>query len=360
MTSLIHTLGKAGETWPAVGLGLMSLAATYGKASPQEHVDKLLSTAIEQGCTFWDTADIYSKPGTLGDNERQVGAFLRSHPGAREKVFIATKFMTRYAADGSASLDGSREWCHKACEGSLEALGVDQIDLYYNHRPADNVEIEETMQALKELKEAGKIRYIGVSEFSLEQLERAEKVVHIDAYQVEISPWTPEVLKNGLFEWCNKSELLLIQCQTLWQLIALTPIVFPTDGTATVAYSPLGRGFLTGKFQSPDDLEEGDWRRENPRFQGENFTKNLELVRKIETVASKKGVSPAQITLAWVLSKSAHMFVIPGTTSPERLAENVGAGKVRLSKAEEAEVDQIIDSFKASGERYGAGMKTAF
>ncbi|KAK0533541.1 hypothetical protein OC842_002941 [Tilletia horrida] len=336
MTSLIHTLGKAGETWPAVGLGLMSLAATYGKASPQEHVDKLLSTAIEQGCTFWDTADIYSKPGTLGDNERQVGAFLRSHPGAREKVFIATKFMTRYAADGSASLDGSREWCHKACEGSLEALGVDQIDLYYNHRPADNVEIEETMQALKELKEAGKIRYIGVSEFSLEQLERAEKVVHIDAYQVEISPWTPEVLKNGLFEWCNK------------------------NGTATVAYSPLGRGFLTGKFQSPDDLEEGDWRRENPRFQGENFTKNLELVRKIETVASKKGVSPAQITLAWVLSKSAHMFVIPGTTSPERLAENVGAGKVRLSKAEEAEVDQIIDSFKASGERYGDGMKTAF
>ncbi|KAK0533140.1 hypothetical protein OC835_003107 [Tilletia horrida] len=336
MTALIHTLGKAGETWPAVGLGAMGMAAFYGKASTQDRVDEVLSLAIEQGCTFWDTANVYSKPGTLGDNERQIASFLRSHPGAREKVFIATKFGIRYAEDGSRTLDGSREWCHKACEGSLEALGVEQIDLYYIHRPADNVEIEETMQALKELKEAGKIRYIGVSEFNLEQLERAEKIVHIDAYQIEISPWTPEVLKNGLLEWCDK------------------------NGTATVAYSPLGRGFLTGKFQSPDDLEEGDFRKNNPRFQGENFTKNLELVREIKKLASKKGVTPAQITLAWVLSKSAHMFVIPGTTSPERLAENVGASKVTLSKEEEAEVDQIIDSFKASGERYGAGMKTAF
>lgn len=314
----------------------MGLAAFYGKPSTQENVDKVLSTALEQGCTFWDTANVYSKLGSFGDNERQIGSFFRSHPGSREKVFIATKFAIRYAADGSRSIDGSREWCHEAFEGSLKALGLDQVDLFYIHRPAANVGIEGTMQALKELKDAGKTRFIGVSEFNLEQLERAEKIVHIDAFQIELSPWTPEVLSNGMLEWCNK------------------------NGTAIIAYSPLGRGFLTGRYKSVDDFEEGDFRKHNPRFQGENFKKNLELVADIQKIADKKGVTPSQIALAWVLSKGDNVFVIPGTTSAERLVENVGAAKVELSSEEVAEIDGVINSFKAAGSRYAAGMPSAF
>ncbi|KAE8216488.1 hypothetical protein CF327_g365 [Tilletia walkeri] len=336
MASPLHEFSNSGKKLPAIGLGTMGMAAFYGTPSTQERVNEVLSRAIEKGCLFWDTANVYSAPGTLGDNERQIGSFFRSNPGAREKVFIASKFAIRYAADGSRSIDGSREWCLEACKGSLEAIGIDQFDLYYIHRPSENAEIEETIGAMKELKDSGKIKYIGVSEFTVEQLERAEKVAHIDAFQIEISPWTPEVLTNGMLEWCEK------------------------NGTTVVAYSPLGRGFLTGRYNSPEDFEEGDFRRHNPRFQGENFSKNLELVRNIEKIASKKGCTSGQITLAWVLSKSAHMFVIPGTTNPERLVENIEAGKVELSPEESEEIDGVINSFKAAGSRYAPGMKTAF
>ncbi|KAK0533540.1 hypothetical protein OC842_002940 [Tilletia horrida] len=246
----------------------MSHAAFYGKASTQERVDEALSTAIEQGCTFWDTADLYSGPGTMGDNERQVGAFLRSHPGAREKVFIATRFVNRVRPDDTRVQDGSRSWCLEACAASLKRLG-----------------------------DAGKIKYIGVSEFTIEQLERIEKVADIDAFQVEISP---------------------------------------------------------------DDIEAGDWRKDAPRFQGENFVKNLELVRDIQKLADQKGVTSSQITLAWVLSHADTVFMIPGTTSPERLAKKVGASRVKLSEAELGEIDAVIASFKASGDRCAAGWTNGF
>ncbi|KAK0542911.1 hypothetical protein OC844_007695 [Tilletia horrida] len=298
MADKLHTLGKTGEKWPGVAVGLMSHATFYGKASTQERVDEVLSTAIEQGCTFWDTADLYSGPGTMGDNERQVGAFLRSHPGAREKVFIATRFVNRVRPDDTRVQDGSRSWCLEACAASLKRLG-----------------------------DAGKIKYIGVSEFTIEQLERIEKVADIDAFQAldmlthVHNPWTPEVLSNGMLDWCRK------------------------NGTAIVA---------------PDDIEAGDWRKDAPRFQGENFVKNLELVRDIQKLADQKGVTSSQITLAWVLSHADTVFMIPGTTSPERLAKKVGASRVKLSEAELGEIDAVIASFQASGDRYAAGWTKGF
>ncbi|KAK0547069.1 hypothetical protein OC846_003656 [Tilletia horrida] len=307
-----------GEKLPAIGLGTMGLAAFYGKPTSQEGVNKLLDAAVENNVVLLDSAQAYSVPGTLGDNERQIGSWLRSS-GKRDKVFISTKFIMRYKSDGTAGMDGSREWCHEACQNSLEWLGVDQIDLFYVHRPDPNVPVEETVAALKELKDAGKIRYIGVSEFTVEQLERASQIAHIDAYQVELSPWTPEILTNGLLEWCEKS-----------------------------------------RFKTPDDLEADDWRKNHPRFQGENFYKNLELVKEIEKLAHKKGVKASQICLAWVLSKSPSIFVIPGTTSPERLKENAAARDVVLSKEEIAEIDEVINSFKVQGTRYPDGAPAAF
>ncbi|KAK0533139.1 hypothetical protein OC835_003106 [Tilletia horrida] len=284
MADKLHTLGKTGEKWPGVAVGLMSHATFYGKASTQERVDEVLSTAIEQGCTFWDTADLYSGPGTMGDNERQVGAFLRSHPGAREKVFIATRFVNRVRPDDTRVQDGSRSWCLEACAASLKRLG-----------------------------DAGKIKYIGVSEFTIEQLERIEKVADIDAFQVEI--------RSSVQRYAR---------------------LVPQD------------------FKSPDDIEAGDWRKDAPRFQGENLVKNLELVRDIQKLADQKGVTSSQITLAWVLSHADTVFMIPGTTSPERLAKKVGASRVKLSEAELGEIDAVIASFKASGDRCAAGWTKGF
>ncbi|CAD6923214.1 unnamed protein product [Tilletia controversa] len=260
MASPLREFSKSGQKLPAIGLGTMLMAAVYGPASTQERVNEVLNRALEKGCLFWDTASVYSAPGTLSDNERQIGSFLRSHPGSREKVFISSKFSIR---------------CH----------------------------IEETMGALKELKDSGKIKYISVSEFTVEQLERAEKIVHI-----------------------GESVSIIAAAPSFSLTLLSTP-----DGTTIVVYSPLGRGFLTDNFKSPTDLEEGHFRKSNPRFQGENFTKNLEL-----------------------------MYVIPGTTSPDRLVENIDAGKAELSAEEVEEIDGVINSFKASGERYPPGMKKAF
>ncbi|KAK0526193.1 hypothetical protein OC834_004894 [Tilletia horrida] len=287
----------------------MSHAAFYGKASTQERVDEALSTAIEQGCTFWDTPDLYSGPGTMGDNERQVGAFLSAHPGARGKVFIATKCVNRVKPDGTRVQDGSRSWCLEACAASLKLLGVKR-----STSSTRNVrEFKETLGAMKELPDAGKIKYIGVSESTIEQLERTEKVADIDAFQVEI--------RSSVQRYAR---------------------LVPQD------------------FKSPDDIEAGDWRKDAPRFQGENFVKNLELVRDIQKLADQKGVTSSQITLAWVLSHADTVFMIPGTTSPERLAKKVGASRVKLSEAELGEIDAVIASFKASGDRCAAGWTNGF
>lgn len=196
--------------------------------------------------------------------------------------------MNRVDAKGERFMVGSRAWCHQACNDSVRRLGVEQIDLFYAHRPDPKVDVTETVAAMKELKEQGKMRYIGVSEYNLQQLEAAQKVVHIDAIQIEISfPWTPEVLTNGILDWATR------------------------NGTALVAYSPLGRGFLTGQYKSVDDSEEGDFRRFNPRFQGDNLAKNLELVNDIQKIADKKGATAGQIALAWVLAKSPIIIPIP-------------------------------------------------
>jgi len=336
MTIPTREFGKTGEKVGCIGYGAMGLAAFYGEPVDQSTVDGVLSKCLEDGVTFWDTADIYSpmKDPNLGYNEKQIGQFFKSHPDARKKVFLATKFVNRKTEKCEMFLDGSPEWCHQACNDSLKRLGVDQIDLFYAHRPDPNVDVTKTVGALKELKDQGKIRYIGVSEYTVEQLEAANKVAHIDALQIEVSPWTPEALGSHL-AWCEK------------------------NGTALVAYSPLGRGFLTGAYKSVDDFEEGDFRRFNPRFTGENFKKNLELVEDIKKIASKKGVTPGQIALAWVMQKSEIIIPIPGTKKEKYLDENNKAASVHLSKDEVAEIDGIINSFKASGDRYPSAMMGA-
>jgi aryl-alcohol dehydrogenase-like predicted oxidoreductase len=336
MSTSISTrnFGKTSDKVGSIGFGAMGMAAFYGEPVDQTTVDSLLSECLSQGVTMIDTADIYSplKSQKLGYNEQQIGKFLASNPDARKKMFLCTKFVNRFDGKGGLEQRGDRDYCHSACEDSLKRLGVDQIDLYYAHRAAPNADVTETVGALQELKDAGKIRYLGVSEYNLDQLERANKVAHIDALQIEVSPWTPDVIKNGTLEWCEK------------------------NGTALIAYSPLGRGFLTGQYKSADDFEEGDFRRNNPRFQGENFDKNLELVNDIKKIADKKGATPGQIALAWVMAKSPSIIPIPGTKKSKYLAENIGADKVRLNDAELKEIDGVIDSFKVSGSRYPEQM----
>ena len=315
----------------------MGCAAFYGEPTDQKTVNALLSECIRQGCTMIDTADIYSpfKLRRLGYNEEQIGQFFKDVPGSREKVFLATKFVNCWGEDGTMTRRGDREYCLSACDASLKRLGTDQIDLYYAHRPDPKVDVTETVGALKELKDAGKIKYIGVSEYNIDQLTRANKVAHIDVLQIEVSPWTPEIFTNGILKWCEDNKTLV------------------------VAYSPLGRGFLTGQYKSVDDFEEGDYRRNNPRFTGENFQKNLVLVDDIRKIADKKGATPGQIALAWLMSKSNIILPIPGTKKMKYLTENLGAAEVKLDAAEIQEIDGIINSFKVSGERYHPSMAGA-
>ncbi|MCO5585420.1 hypothetical protein L7F22_039353 [Adiantum nelumboides] len=325
--------GKSNEKVGSIGFGAMGLAAFYGAPADQSTVDELLNECLKRGVTMIDTADIYSplSSGKLGYNEQQIGQFLAKHPEQRKNIFLATKFVNVFTPEGLKQR-GDRDYTHSACNDSLKRLGVDQIDLYYAHRPAPDTDVTETVGAMKELKDQGKIKYIGVSEYNLDQLERANKVAHIDAIQIEISPWTPEVITNGILTWCEKNQ------------------------TAVIAYSPLGRGFLTGQYKSVEDFEEGDFRRNNPRFTGENFGKNLELVRDIKSIADKKGATPGQIALAWVLSKSPLIIPIPGTKKSKYLKENIDAANVQLSKEDIKEIDGVINSFKVSGSRYPEAM----
>jgi aryl-alcohol dehydrogenase-like predicted oxidoreductase len=313
--------------------GAMGLAAFYGEPVDQKVVNELLSECIKEGVTMFDTADIYSpiKLQRLGYNEEQIGQFFKDVPGSREKVFLATKFVNKWTPEGMTQ-QGDHDYCLSACDASLKRLGVDYIDLYYAHRVDPKVDVTETVGAMKELKDAGKIKYIGVSEYNIDQLTRANKVAHIDALQIEFSPWTPDILNNGILKWCED------------------------NGTALVAYSPLGRGFLTGQYKSVDDFEEGDFRRNNPRFMGENFKKNLVLVDDIKKIAEKRGATAGQITLAWVASKSNIIIPIPGTKKLKYLKENIEGARIQLSAEEVKEIDGVINSFKASGSRYPEAM----
>ena len=293
-------LGKAGLEVSAIGLGCMGMSDFYGDSDEAKSIETL-HHALDLGVNFWDTADMY---GT-GENEKLLSKVLKER---RDEVVLATKFGVVRGEDGSfVGLSGSPEYVAKACDASLQRLGVDHIDLYYQHRVDPQVPIEDTVGAMSRLVEAGKVRHLGLSEAAATTLRRASEVHEITALQTEYSLWTRDV-----------EEEILPACREL--------------GIGLVPYSPLGRGFLTGRFRSVEDLDEDDWRRSNPRFAGENFDKNLRLADKIREMAEGRGCTPAQLALAWLLAQGDDIAPIPGTRSPKRLAENAASAEIELSQ----------------------------
>ena len=318
-----RTLGLKGPTVSALGLGCMGMSEFYGGRDDTESV-ATIHRALDLGVTFFDSSDAYG-PHT---NEELVG---RAIAGRRDQVVLATKFgIVRDPDDPSArGVSGRPEYVRQAAEGSLRRLGVDHIDLYYQHRVDPDTPIEETIGAMAELVQEGKVRYLGMSEAGPETLRRASAVHQITALQTEYSLWSRDT-----------ADEVLPTCREL--------------GIGFVAYSPLGRGFLTGAIQAIDDLAEDDYRRSSPRFQGENFDRNLALVQTIQELAADKAVTPAQLALAWVLAQGEDIVPIPGTKRRERLEENVGAVDVELSDDELREIADALP--EASGERYPEQM----
>ena len=315
-----RTLGSEGLEVSALGLGCMGMSEFYGTADEDEAV-ATIRRALELGIFFHDTADMYG-PFT---NERLVG---RAIDGRRDDVVLATKFGNERSEDGAMlGVNGRPEYVHAACEASLERLGVEHIDLYYQHRVDKTVPIEETVGAMAELVQQGKVRHLGLSEASAETIRRAHAVHPITALQTEYSLWTRD----------PEAEIL----PTVREL-----------GIGFVPYSPLGRGFLSGAITKPDDIAEGDFRRHNPRFQGENFRRNLELVDRVREIASEKDVEPSQLALAWLLHQGSDIVPIPGTKRREYLEENAGAADVELTEDDLARIDEAAPAGVAAGERY--------
>ncbi len=318
-----RALGRQGLRVSALGLGCMGMSEFYaGRGTDAESI-AVLHRAIALGCTFIDTADMYG-PFT---NEELVGRAIRDR---RDTVVVATKFGNQRSTDGGwLGINGRPEYVRACCDASLARLGVDVIDLYYQHRVDDSVPIEDTVGAMADLVRAGKVRYLGLSEAAPATIRRAHAVHPITALQTEWSLWSrdPEV-PGGVYGVTR--EL----------------------GIGFVPYSPLGRGFLTGRWRTPEDIPQDDWRRHNPRFQGENFRRNRALVERLEALARGKGCTTTQLALAWVLSRGDDVVPIPGTTKIARLEENLGALDVHLSPAELADIDAIAPIGAAAGTRY--------
>jgi aryl-alcohol dehydrogenase-like predicted oxidoreductase len=321
-----RTLGPSGPEVSAIGLGCMGMSAFYGATDEPEAL-RTIARALDLGCNFLDTSDMYG-PHT---NEQLLG---RAIAGRRDQVFLATKFGIKLELGPPLrrSLDGSPAYVRAACEGSLQRLGVDHVDLYYQHRVDPDTPIEETVGAMAELVAEGKVRHLGLSEAGAETIRRAHAVHPITALQTEYSLWTRDL----------EAEIM----PTLREL-----------GIGLVAYSPLGRGFLSGRFSSPEELDEGDFRRYGPRFTGENLQQNLKLAERVAELAAEKDITPGQLALAWVLHRGEHIVPIPGTKRVSYLEENLAAAEVELSAEDVERISEAVPG--AAGERYDPeGMRS--
>ncbi|HEY3789530.1 MAG TPA: aldo/keto reductase [Urbifossiella sp.] len=321
-----RSLGKSGLRVSAIGLGCMGMSEFYGPSSETESIT-VIHRALDLGQNFLDTADAYGP----FKNETLVGKAIK---GRRDRVIIATKFANVRGPKGEfLGISGKPDYVRSACEASLKRLDIDVIDLYYQHRVDPNTPIEDTIGAMAELVKQGKVRYLGMSEAAPETIRRAVKVHPIAALQTEYSLWSRD----------PEDEILPI-CREL--------------GIGFVAYSPLGRGFLTGQIKSPNDLAADDWRRNNPRFQGENFQRNLDLVKRIDQLAAEKKCKPSQLALAWVLARGNDIVPIPGTKRQKYLEENIAAAEIKLSPEDMKRIDEFATADAISGMRYPeAGMK---